>query len=307
MAGAIAAALAIKVNAKDSPPLLGYIGRFHILALHVPIGILTIALVAEVCTFLKKGRRSADVVVGFALPLLVATGFGAIILGLLLAHSGGYPDKLVSPHRNFTIIGIFFAGIATLLWDRRRQAGRWIHRGVLGVSALAMTIGAHFGGSMTHGSDFLFPDKDKPAAVADEDAGAPDTSASALPSAIPAGTPLTSDAAAPIADAGSEASAPVVDAGPPKPTNLKVVQGIVARRCNPCHTVNQKGGLKINFGNPAAMKKGDFVAGHPESSKLYTNLVLPLDDDDHMPPEKEAQLTKGEIAAFRAWIADPNK
>ena len=107
------------------------------------------ALMGEAATFLRRGRRMGDVVVGFSLPLLVLTGVGAVVLGLMLANGGHYPHKLVAPHRNFTILGLTFAAVARLMWSRRRS--RWVHRGLLGCAAGAMMLGAHFGGSMTHG------------------------------------------------------------------------------------------------------------------------------------------------------------
>jgi uncharacterized membrane protein len=104
-----------------------------------------------------------------------------------------------------------------------------------------------------------------------------------------------SDAA--VADAGP------VDAGPPKPTPKQLAQAVVNRKCSPCHTTNMKGGLRMtDISRPT--KKGVVKPGNPEGSLMYTNLLLPKDDDDHMPPENEPQLTKGEIAIIRAFIAD---
>lgn len=307
MVGAIAAAVALPVSAKDSSAVTRFLGRFHILALHVPIGILALTLTAEAATFFRRGRRMADAVVGFALPLLVLTGFAAVVLGLMLAHGGHYPHKLVAPHRNFTIIGIFIAGVARLLWSKRRS--RWLHRGLLAASAGAMTIGAHFGGSMTHGEDYLFaPVSEKPSNIVDEsDAGATmfeDTDAGQAFVVVPVDAGVDAMAAV-TSDAGPVVSAPV-DAGPPKPTSKQLAQAVVNRKCAPCHTTNMKGGLKMtDISKPT--KARVLKPGNPEGSTMYTNLLLPKDDDDHMPPEDEAQLTKGEIAIIRQFIADQGK
>lgn len=303
---AVAAAVALPVTAKDAPKALRFLGRFHILALHVPIGILVLTLLGEGATLLRRGRRMGDVVVGFALPLLVLTGVSAVLLGLMLAHGGHYPQKLVAPHRNLTILGLLFAAVARLLWSRRRS--RWLHRGLLGCSALSMMIGAHFGGSMTHGEDYLFaPVEDKPPPIVeDTDGGAPafeepDAGKTFVVVPVEAGAPADASATT----AGDASTAPV-DAGPPKPSSKQLAQAVINRKCAPCHTTNQKGGLRMtDVSRPT--KKGTLVPGNPEASKMYTNLLLPKDDDDHMPPENEAQLTKGEIAIIRQFIADQGK
>lgn len=303
--GCVVSALSLKLGVKDAPPLAELVGRFHILALHVPIGVLVMALAGEACTFFRRGRRMGDVVVGFALPLLVISGFAAVVLGLLLAHGGHYPHKLVSAHRNFTILGLCFAGVARLLWTRRRK--RWLHRGLLGAAAISMTIGAHFGGSMTHGADYLTEllgaPKTPPIVDEEEDAGAtPVVTSEDAGHVVEAGAPDAAMETAADVDAGSIDAGPV-DAGPPKPTHKQLAQAIVNRKCSPCHTTNQKGGLRMkDVSKPG--KRGVLVPGNPEASSLYTRLVLPMDDDDHMPPEDEAQLTKGEIAIIRAFITE---
>tara|TARA_R110002096_G_scaffold44229_13_gene118974 strand:+ start:1653 stop:2135 length:483 start_codon:yes stop_codon:yes gene_type:complete len=47
------------------------------------------------------------------------------------------------------------------------------------------------------------------------------------------------------------------------------------------------------------------VAGKPEESSFYTLTMLPLSDDDHMPPEDKAtQLTDDEKELLKRWIAE---
>ena len=45
------------------------------------------------------------------------------------------------------------------------------------------------------------------------------------------------------------------------------------------------------------------VPGKPDESPLLRRCELPLDDDDHMPPEGKPQPTAEELAALRAWLA----
>ena len=43
-------------------------------------------------------------------------------------------------------------------------------------------------------------------------------------------------------------------------------------------------------------------AGNPEKSSMYSSLILPLDDDDHMPPEGKPQLTEEQIKLIHLWL-----
>lgn len=302
----VAAGVVLQPGADDASALVVYAGRFHILALHVPIGVLVLALAAEALTFTKRYRRTGDLVVGFALPLLVLTGVVAIVLGLALAHGGDYPRSLVAKHRNLTAAGVAVAALAMIAWPFRRRARRWGHRALLALAAVLMSAGAHFGGSLTHGTDYLFAPLDPkgkadahPVDVTPDDAGAspPPADAGAADAAAPAEAGID-DAGSADASVRREASAP-----PPKPTSKQIAQSIFSRRCAPCHTTHSKGGLRLST-DPSKMKSVEVVAGDPGASRIYERLTLPLDDEYHMPPEKEAQLTKGEIAAIKQWIVD---
>lgn len=54
------------------------------------------------------------------------------------------------------------------------------------------------------------------------------------------------------------------------------------------------------------MKGGEnannIVAGKPDDSLTIQRILLPLDDDEHMPPEGKEQVTPAELAAIRYWI-----
>jgi hypothetical protein len=45
-----------------------------------------------------------------------------------------------------------------------------------------------------------------------------------------------------------------------------------------------------------------FVAGNTFKSPLYTSLVLPIDDEKHMPPKGKHQLSQYEILIIERWI-----
>jgi mono/diheme cytochrome c family protein/YHS domain-containing protein len=84
------------------------------------------------------------------------------------------------------------------------------------------------------------------------------------------------------------------------------VRALLVERCGQCHGEDkQRGGLGLH--TPASITEGGFsgpvlVAGKPAESLIIQRLKLPLDDDDHMPPKDQPQLTADQIAAVEAWI-----
>ncbi len=93
-----------------------------------------------------------------------------------------------------------------------------------------------------------------------------------------------------------------------------VVQPILQEGCYSCHGPNkQKGKLRLDDKDhimKGGKEKKAVVAGKPEESEMIKRLLLPLDDEDHMPPRNKAQLTKQQISVLQWWVnmgADFNK
>jgi formylglycine-generating enzyme required for sulfatase activity len=90
---------------------------------------------------------------------------------------------------------------------------------------------------------------------------------------------------------------------------VKDVQPILENNCIRCHHQGKekpKGGLRLDKFEDIIKggKSGTaLVPGDPAKSLMYTTTVLPLDDDDHMPPkDKEQPLTKAESETLKKWI-----
>ncbi len=85
-----------------------------------------------------------------------------------------------------------------------------------------------------------------------------------------------------------------------------IVQPILENKCYSCHSATKmKGGLRLD--SEAFIIEGGkhgsvLTAANPDKSVLFTNLILPDDDDDHMPPKEKPQLTDAEKEAIRFWI-----
>ncbi len=94
----------------------------------------------------------------------------------------------------------------------------------------------------------------------------------------------------------------------------KEVWPIIEERCVECHKApyelngelkKPKSGLRLD-GAAYVMHGGDdgpvVVANHPSRSPLYQRVILPADDDDHMPPKGDP-LSHRQKEILRKWIA----
>jgi len=123
------------------------IGKFHPLLVHLPIGFFFLALLIRVLIGLKKISVSESffkwVLLSTFLVSLLSVG-----TGLLLAGSGEYDEATLDRHRWLALL--FCALLLLLLLTRNRvQDILWV------VTLLVLTLAGHYGGTLTHGADFL--------------------------------------------------------------------------------------------------------------------------------------------------------
>ncbi|TMU55733.1 c-type cytochrome domain-containing protein [Flagellimonas algicola] len=89
-----------------------------------------------------------------------------------------------------------------------------------------------------------------------------------------------------------------------------VVHPVLNNKCVSCHNPKKsKGGLKLHTLEDilSGGENGEVIApNNAEESPLYGRLILPMDDEDHMPPKEKTQLTKEEIAIIKTWISHGN-
>ncbi|MBL0743532.1 c-type cytochrome domain-containing protein [Chryseolinea lacunae] len=253
-------------------------GRFHPLLVHLPIGILIIGFLFECLAFWNTYRMLRRAVQ----PTLFLGALSAIISavsGFFLSREGGYDDRLLMLHQNF---GIATAAFATLLFfvrksvvtyfpdkKRRRIVRIFMYAPLMGL----LSITGHLGGSMTHGEDYLFAPP-----AQDEKTATPSVKITSIAAA---------DSAVLYAD---------------------VIEPILEAKCYSCHSsAKQKGQLRLD--SEEHIRKGGkhgevLVRGVADSSSLYGRLMLPLEDEKHMPPNEKPQLSSSEIALVQAWVED---
>jgi uncharacterized membrane protein len=132
--------------------MLNFLGRFHPLLVHLPIGIL---LLAVLFAWLGRWQRFQHLkaVVPFALLMGTLAAIFSCVTGYLLSLSGEYDLQALNQHRN---LGIAVAVWGTLLLLLQKSGINSRFGFLLQVVLLALVSGAgHLGGSLTHGSDYL--------------------------------------------------------------------------------------------------------------------------------------------------------
>lgn len=131
-----------------------FLGRFHVLALHLPIGIVLVAVALDWVARSERNRSLARVS-----PFLwCAAALSAVLtvaLGYMHAAEGGFAGPSLAAHRlSGTVVAVFTLAI---WWLSARRPELFRRLNVLtGVAALVLvSITGHYGGNLTHGETFL--------------------------------------------------------------------------------------------------------------------------------------------------------
>jgi hypothetical protein len=254
-----------------------FLGRFHVLILHVPVGVLLLAVgmeaLARMPRFLVDGRSALEP----AMPLI--WGFGAlaavttVALGYMHASEPGFSGPGVDRHR---WAGTALAFTAVLIWAWRAEApksfGKLWPVGMVAILALLIVTG-HFGGLLTHGPGYLT-------------AFAPGALRSH--SASGASRPRISDVR--TADIYRDFVAP-----------------LLADKCSACHNDDKRRG-GLSFADYPSLRKGGesgqaIKPGDPSGSELYRRITLPSTAEDYMPKNHKSPPSAAEIEVLRWWIA----
>lgn len=263
------------------PGELARLGRLHPLLLHAPIGLLLGALLLELLATRGRLPRPA---LGLYLACAALAAVLAATTGWILGHEAGYEGSTVERHEQ---LGIAVAGLAVLAAalhgataGAAARAGRRLalYRVALVLVCALLVPTGHFGSILTHGADWLDgPRVRRPASEAE------------------------------AARDGERPPAPSAEVAPaPDETYATVIAPLLEARCASCHGAKkQKAHLRLD--SLAAMLAGGesgpaLVPGDPAASLLFQRASLPLEHEDHMPPEGKPQPTPEERAALEAWI-----
>jgi uncharacterized membrane protein len=285
-----------------------FLGRFHVLILHLPLGMLTLAVALEILVRFRPFRFLENAVA----PAWIAGAISALVtaaLGFMHATEESFDDMPAVEAHGWA--GVTLAAVACLIailrtrmhpvpvWPRWAgpekvarlynavqpafAPGAALDRAydrvwVAPVAAILylMFLTGHLGGNLTHGDTYLLQYAPGPIRVL-------------------AGLPA--------------------DAGPrPKPQDvasadiyLDVVQPALDQRCLNCHNNSKRsGGLSVAT-YETLMKGGSkgpvVTAGNTATSDLFRRVNLAPDRSDFMPKDGKTPLNKNEIAAIGWWIS----
>src|SRR5687767_12929374 len=126
-----------------------FLGRFHPLVVHLPIGVLVLVGAAELATLSPRYRERIDPALGLALPVLLVVTVVAFVFGHFLARSGGFPAQALSLHRRLEFFAALGVCVTVASWTRQTAIesplARNVYRGALLLTLTLLSVGAHFG------------------------------------------------------------------------------------------------------------------------------------------------------------------
>lgn len=206
---------------------------------------------------------SPDHVLSFVFLMATIAAMLSCISGYLLSTSSDEYGSLVIDHRNAAILLTVLSG--AFWWLLVRQVQPLLQHVVALLLLALLVITGHQGGTLTHGEGFLLPD-----------------------------------------DQPSHTEIPVIKDINKALVYQDIVAPILSKKCITCHGPNkQKGKLRLD-GQERMLKGGKsgatLMAGNTDASEMIKRMVLPPDDDDHMPPKEKGQLTAHQIALIRWWV-----
>ncbi len=240
-----------------------FIGRFHPVLVHLPIGILLVAILFYFLSGSEKYKSIAPAI-NIALFIGMCSAIASSISGFLLSKTAAYEEPLLSRHQWFGIATTVVAVAAWVLYSKHFRQFKWL----MILLSLLIILTGHFGGSLTHGADYIFSSGNK-----NEEIIVPQK--------------LIPDVQQAIA-------------------YTDIIQPLLQAKCYSCHgTAKQKGKLRLD--EPDYILQGGkngkiFIPGNTGESELIQRILLPHDNKEHMPPKEKPQLTKDEIALLHWWI-----
>jgi uncharacterized membrane protein len=262
----VALPFAFRLDGHAHADWLQFLGRFHPVLLHLPIGLIVLVPVLEIVGGRRPALREAA---GFVLGAALALALPTLALGYMLAYGGGDAGTTVSFHMWGAIalcIGLMLCVLVRPAWAMHQQ--ELVYPVLLAATLLTLLWTGHEGGSITHGSDYL---------------------THYMPGRL--GTLFRS-----TGNSGASADS----------FYAQHVHPVFEAKCIACHGGGtEKAGLRLDSYS-AVMRGGKdgavIVPGKPETSMLLARVTLSPGDQHFMPAEGRTPLTSDEVSWIRGWI-----
>ncbi len=273
------------VSAEDMPSLLdsyaemtSFLGPFHPMVLHFPIGLLVGLFLLELLVLPSRDAQKADMGRWVMLALGASSAVVAAILGIFLSWSDSYDAHLLWEHK-VTGVGVAVTSVLALLSRvgysvTGNTRPLWGYRILLFASVILLLPAGHHGAALTHGTTYLT--KNLPESFAFL---APILGESSKETMEVQGGTYFSDEILPILEA----------------------------KCFECHGAEkQKGELRMDTLEDCLAggesERPAIVLGKAMESYMMELILLPYEHEDVMPPSGKTALDIGEALTLAQWI-----
>lgn len=253
------------------------LGRLHPLIVHLPIGFIIFGLLLQ---WYDRKRKEY----GKVIPLVYFWGG----ISATLACITGYLQYLGEGYAFDTVKWHLWSGIATALFSflvYAKLKGLKAFSFLANIPVVALSVvffvlisfTGHQGGNITHGEDYLVEPL-------------PNSIKSAL------GFEIFEEKEIALNEENWEDALIYED----------VIKPILNNKCVSCHNPKKSKGELFLHNEEGILKGGEngevIIAENASNSEVFVRINLPMEDDDHMPPEGKTQPSKEEIKLVGAWI-----
>jgi uncharacterized membrane protein len=253
--------------------VIPFIARLHPLLVHLPIGILLLAILLD---WLSRTRfHLLRPAVRFSFLIGASMAVVSCITGYMLSLQDDYKADVLSWHLAMGIsTAVISVGLVLLFNSSSARLNKMYNAGIV-LLLLVISITGHLGGSLTHGSNYL---------------------TEVLPSPIK--TWFMENEVERVALINVQEALLYND----------IIKPVLEEKCYSCHgETKQKGALRLDL--PDAILKGGkkgktIVMEKPFDSELIKRIYLPMNNEKHMPPKERSQITPAEVQLLQWWISE---
>jgi uncharacterized membrane protein len=132
-----------------------FLGRFHVLVLHLPIGMIVALFVLEYLSR-KEHYRYLDAASPYLWGATAISAVFTVVLGFMHFAEGSFTGSSGELHRFYgTVVAAVAAGVALLRVSRFAPSYKPLFFPASFVLFVLVSITGHYGGNLTHGSTYL--------------------------------------------------------------------------------------------------------------------------------------------------------
>lgn len=263
-------------------PMISFLGHFHPLILHLPIGILLLAGGLELTGAWRKTASFRPAIQVALFWGMISAGVSAL-LGYFLSLDGGYDAKLLQWHQWTGISVALFSVVLYVFFIKKESTQtafwKWGYRILFGATLLDLLFAGHYGGALTHGENYL---------------------AEKAPGFL---KPFLENN--PARGNEKQKGIAVQDSSV---VYTSLIEPVLKEKCAHCHNPNKtKGGLSLASREDILKggKHGALLAvSDTGKSLLLTRIYLPDTDDKHMPPRSKTPLSSEEKTLIAWWVSN---